>query len=45
MYRGLTSAKSSLLSNAQEIANQVLCLPIYPNLSNHDVKTVIDMIN
>jgi len=39
-YRGLPSAKPESLPVATNMANQVLCLPIYPNLEFE----VIDMI-
>lgn len=45
MYRGLPSAKPSNLPVATDIANKVLCLPIYPALSDLDVERVIDLLN
>jgi dTDP-4-amino-4,6-dideoxygalactose transaminase len=43
-YRGLPSAKPSNLAVAEEIAGQVICLPIYPNLEMEDVKRISDII-
>lgn len=37
MYRGLPSAAHENLPVARKIAQQVLCLPIYPGLSDGDV--------
>jgi len=37
IYRGLNSASSSNLSVAEEISKEVICLPIYPDLSMDDV--------
>ena len=45
MYRGLSSAKPSNLPVAADIANKVLCLTIYPALSDLDVERVIDLLN
>jgi dTDP-4-amino-4,6-dideoxygalactose transaminase len=44
MYRGLPSAARDRLPNAAKIARQVLCLPIYPALSDDDVHRVADII-
>lgn len=44
MYRGLSSAVPSNLPIARLCADQVICLPIYPNLSDADVATVIGLI-
>lgn len=44
MYRGLPSAAAGMLPNAQKIASQVLCLPIYPGLSENEQQRVIDII-
>lgn len=44
MYRGLPSAARSHLPNAVRIANQVLCLPIYPALTDEQVHRVADTI-
>ncbi len=44
MYRGLPSAEPSRLPVATEISSKVLCLPIYPALSEGDQSRVIDAI-
>jgi dTDP-4-amino-4,6-dideoxygalactose transaminase len=43
-YRGLTSAKPNNLPIAEEVAKQVICLPIYPLLSNTDQEQIINII-
>jgi len=37
MYKHLSSAESSKLNNASKIANQVICLPIYPKLEEEKI--------
>jgi dTDP-4-amino-4,6-dideoxygalactose transaminase len=44
MYRGLPSAHRENLPVATRAAQQVLCLPIYPNLSDDDVKRVAHLV-
>jgi len=44
MYRGLPSAAPGNLPVASEIARKVLCLPIYPALSDVDQDRVIDVV-
>ncbi|HEY1130265.1 MAG TPA: DegT/DnrJ/EryC1/StrS family aminotransferase [Roseateles sp.] len=44
MYRGLPSARPDLLPVAHEAARQVLCLPIYPALTQADQDRVIGLI-
>jgi dTDP-4-amino-4,6-dideoxy-D-glucose transaminase len=44
MYRGLLSAHKDNLPNANRIANEVLCLPIYPALLDEDVIRIINLI-
>jgi dTDP-4-amino-4,6-dideoxygalactose transaminase len=44
MYRGYESANPAKLPNARKISDQVICLPIYPNLSDDQVQRVIAMI-
>ncbi|WP_321848537.1 DegT/DnrJ/EryC1/StrS family aminotransferase [Pseudomonas paraveronii] len=44
MYRGLSSAAASNLPVASLASQQVLCLPIYPDLTNDQVDAVIDLI-
>lgn len=45
MYRGLTSANPSHLPVASRIAAQVLCLPIYPGLSDADLEMIIEIVS
>lgn len=44
MYRGMPSARPENLPVASEAARKVLCLPIYPALSNDDVFAIADVI-
>ena len=44
IYRGLDSAKSSNLSIAEKIAEEVICLPIYPDLKSDDVQKICEMV-
>lgn len=44
MYRGLPSAARDRLPNAAMVANQVLCLPIFPALADDEVHRVADII-
>jgi dTDP-4-amino-4,6-dideoxy-D-glucose transaminase len=44
MYRGLGSAAKSNLPVAARIASQILCLPIYPDLSQAQQETIISII-
>jgi dTDP-4-amino-4,6-dideoxygalactose transaminase len=44
MYRGYESANPARLPNAKKISEQVICLPIYPNLADDQVQRVIAMI-
>lgn len=44
MYRGLPSAAPANLPVAKRIADQVICLPIYPSLTESDVDRVISVI-
>lgn len=43
-YKSLNSGITSDLRIAKKIADQVLCLPIYPGLTNHQVEKVIEVI-
>lgn len=43
-YRGLDSAKPENLPVAESIAEQVICLPIYPDLDLEKVKMISDFI-
>lgn len=44
MYRGLPSAHRENLPVASRLAQQVLCLPIYPSLQSEEQRTIIDVI-
>jgi dTDP-4-amino-4,6-dideoxygalactose transaminase len=44
MYRGLNSANPANLSVAKEVAEQVICLPIYPGLARADQDRVIEVV-
>lgn len=43
-YKGLSSSDPANLPVAKEIANQVICLPIYPDLDLADVRKITDLI-
>ncbi len=42
MYRAIPSSNRRNLPVANQMANEVLCLPIYPGLSDEDVLRIID---
>lgn len=44
VYRGLESARPSNLPVATRLAEQVLCLPIYADLSDDDVERVLQVV-
>ena len=44
VYRGLESAKTENLPIATKLAEQVLCLPIYADLSDNDVFRIIELV-
>lgn len=44
MYRGMQSAHRDNLKVATAAAQKVICLPIYPGLTEHDQQRVIDII-
>ncbi|WP_240560827.1 DegT/DnrJ/EryC1/StrS family aminotransferase, partial [Pectobacterium actinidiae] len=44
MYRGLDSAEERLLPSAVNISDNVLCLPIYPDLSEEDIFKIVEFI-
>lgn len=44
MYRGLASASPDNLPVARHISNQVLCLPIFPDMSEEQQRTVIQVV-
>ncbi|MFV0590521.1 MAG: DegT/DnrJ/EryC1/StrS family aminotransferase [Draconibacterium sp.] len=43
-YKGLDSAKSENLPVAQKVAEEVICLPIYPGLEKEIVNTIIKIV-
>lgn len=43
-YRGLSSSAKENLPNATKIADQVICLPMHHELSQEDVKRIINVI-
>lgn len=45
MYRSLPSARQDNLPVASKAANQILCLPIYPDMETETVKKITDIIN
>jgi dTDP-4-amino-4,6-dideoxygalactose transaminase len=45
MYRGIPSANRENLPNASIASMQVLCLPIYPDLSLETVKKITEFLN
>lgn len=45
MYRGLPSANTSMLSRAHVMAERILCLPIYPDLTNDLVDKIAMLVN
>jgi dTDP-4-amino-4,6-dideoxygalactose transaminase len=44
MYRDLPSAAREKLPVANEAAEQILCLPIYPDLATSDQRRIVDVI-
>lgn len=44
MYRGLASAHPSNLPIANDMASKILCLPIYPTLTQDDQLFIVDLI-
>jgi len=44
MYRGLPSAVQCNLPLAGKVAQQVLCLPIYPKLQDQEVELIVSLI-
>ncbi len=45
MYKGLDSAKPVNLPNASKMAEQVICLPMYPELDLHTASEIATKIN
>lgn len=44
MYKGLDSSRLDNLPIAQKMAQQVICLPIYPDLKIEDVLRITQLI-
>lgn len=44
MYRGIASAADSNLPVAAQVANQVLCLPLFPDMTEQDLMRVVSVI-
>lgn len=44
IYKNMPSANPALLPNAKRIADQVICLPVYPDLSEEDVIRIAGLI-
>lgn len=44
MYRGLSSASAGNLPLAYQVAEEILCLPIYPDLGDDEVDEIVDLI-
>jgi dTDP-4-amino-4,6-dideoxygalactose transaminase len=44
MYRGLQSAHPSNLPVARDVASKILCLPIYPTLTQDEQLRIVDLI-
>jgi len=44
MYRGFPSAHRDNLPVAADIANRVLCLPIYPDLETEQIELIVRII-
>ena len=44
MYRGMPSAAHSNLPVAKKMAEQVICLPIYPDLSDEQIDLIVQLI-
>jgi dTDP-4-amino-4,6-dideoxygalactose transaminase len=43
-YKGLKSAAFNLLPIANKMADEVLCLPIYSELKDHEIKKIIEFL-
>jgi dTDP-4-amino-4,6-dideoxygalactose transaminase len=44
VYKEVAELRRHPLSNAEEVANKVICLPIYPGLGLMDVKRIVSII-
>jgi len=45
MYRGLQSSSAINLQVAEKIADHVICLPLFPDLTENDQESIIDLIS
>jgi dTDP-4-amino-4,6-dideoxygalactose transaminase len=45
MYRGLPSANTNNLRHSRQVAEKVICLPIYPSLADEDVIRIANLIH
>lgn len=43
-YRGLESAKPENLPNARKMADSVICLPMYHNLTDENIEKIVSLI-
>ena len=44
MYRHLPSAQATNLPVAQDIAQRILCLPLFPDLSAEEQQRIVDVV-
>ena len=44
MYKNMSGANKETLPVANQIAEQVLCLPIYPDMTPEELSTIIELI-
>ncbi len=44
-YRDFSTAKPGLLPEAEKIADQVICLPIYPDLDKNTLRLICSIVN
>jgi dTDP-4-amino-4,6-dideoxygalactose transaminase len=44
MYKNIPSARSENLPVASSAASKIICLPIYPDLEECEVKSIIELI-
>jgi hypothetical protein len=45
MYRHLPSAQGALLTNARQLSDRVICLPIYPALSDSQTQYIVELLS
>jgi len=44
MYRGLPSAAPAISHSRKQFSDQIICLPIYPDLSMEDQARIVDIV-